>query len=96
MAGWRRRLIGEGLAFLFGAVRVPEARPQTGKRNHDCRRSRCDRADLAHQYSDRAPGEGPHLVDLRWAIAQNYIENNPARTAGHADDSGTGGHSATG
>ena len=42
---------------------VPQARPQAGNRNHDCRCARRDRADLAHQDCDGAPSEGPHLVD---------------------------------
>ena len=42
---------------------VPQARPQTGKRDHDCRRARRDRPDLAHQDGHSAPSEGPHLVD---------------------------------
>ena len=55
--------IGGGLAFVAEAVRVPQARPQAGKRHHDGRCARRDRADLAHEDGDGAASEGPHLFD---------------------------------
>ena len=79
--GRRRRLIGEGLAFVFGAVRVPQARPQAGKRDHDCRGARGDRAYMAHQTATARRVKGRISSIMRRAIAQNYIENNPASDA---------------
>ena len=81
MAYQRRRLIGDGTAFVTGAVRVSQARQKASKRNHDCRCARCDRANLALG-SDGEPSQGPYLVDHEVGHRAELHREQPGRRRG--------------